>query len=172
MGIDVKLTEDDLEDLVQFVQSHDPEAPRMSPKYVVFVVLGFLVLWLVTSGRLGADAQAIPRLVWAIVAVTVLMAYFKRRSDPKFSAYVPAVDFSISIERSGLDITTDNSNETLLWEDIEEIIDCERYILVYGEHDQLIVIPKRAFPTQETLTEFWESARTFHIRARYHGGTT
>jgi len=170
--IDVTLTDDDLEDLEQYVRAHDPEAPTVSRKYIALVLVGFLVLWLARSGLLGTDIQGLPRLIWAVFAIAVILGYLRSRSDPRQSPYAPVIDFSISIERSGLKISSDGSNTTLLWEDIEEIVDVERYILIYQENDRLVVIPKRAFSSVESSVQFFESARTFYLRHRYHGGAT
>jgi len=170
--IDVTLTENDLEDLEQYARAHDPEAPTVSRKYIALVLVGLLVLWLARSGLLGTDIQGLPRLLWTVFAVAVILGYLKSRSDARQSPYVPVIDFSISIERSGLKLSSDDSNTTLLWEDIEEIVDAERYILIYQEHDQLVVIPKRAFPSVEASLQFLDSARTFYLRHRYHGGAT
>ena len=105
--IDVTLTEDDLEDLEQYAQAHDPEAPRLPPTYIAFILVGFLVLWLARSGLLGADIQGLPRLIWAVFAVAVILGYFRSRSDPRLPPYVPMIDFSISIDSSGLRLSSD-----------------------------------------------------------------
>jgi len=168
--VEVKLLEDDLEDLEQFAKAHDPDTPRLSPAYLSLVVLGFLFLWFARSGFLGEQFESFHKVLWAVFAVAVLAGYFRRRSDPRLQPHIPFLEFSVQVAPTGLQLRSGDNTETIPWEDVEHLVDAERYLLVVGEENEFFAIPKRAFSSDESLSAFWEAARSAHLRARYHGG--
>ena len=169
MTITYELTKDDGVALMKYLWQRPERRQRERRENDTIAIALAVVIWLLISKAAGNIALLIA-LAIGLGLLKSLPELRSKRSKRwvESQAFQPWLgERTVSIEETGLRIVSTRGERLIYWGGIQEVIETENHVFVPFGMLEVVVIPKRAFESDET-----KSAFLLELHARRGSGET
>ncbi|QQE78703.1 YcxB family protein [Alicyclobacillus sp. SO9] len=148
MKIDVLLSERDVKDYVSLkMKSNQKSRAKRVTLLVLFFIIVSLIFWLES------------RSIFLVVVFDVIVGLFIRFAWNRFlkKAYGRSnlkEPRTIEIQSEFILVTTNNVKTSIELSKVRDVNETDKFLIIVVGNSQELVIPKRAFSTQDEYTEF------------------
>lgn len=176
MSIDFHLQREDLVAFALFQQKHSPAARKQRRLRMVIwgVALVVLLASLIRRGILSTDdwllmAGTVLLLAGVFVSLPQIREWRLRKAIERMYGegrnvllYGPR---RVVLTPKSLSNSSPNSQSETRWIAIEKIVDTEKALYIYLSSVSGVIIPRRAFTSEDHFQKFLHTAQEFHSRA-------
>lgn len=167
------------EDFKAFNLYHYYHSPTTRKQYyrswfmpIVIWLIFFVIIWYFSLTDESTPLRGLLDLSPLLVFVPLYLVYYPFAFRRRFTKIVKSMfddgrnviflgDKKVSISETGIDDIGEYSSTSIKWPAIERVVLFKEYIFVYTSSTEGIIIPARAFSTDEEFNSFYNAANTY-----------